>query len=115
MSGRSVAIWLWQIMQVFTLGIPAIGPFSTLSWQSVQTACFSICVLCGNGIGWTAAGRMLKKSRVAALNVGRAGVYTDVERCAGWLPHAATFKAHTAITARLKPRVTATGRAARVH
>src|SRR5512132_3069497 len=75
-SGLSVAIWLWQIMQVFTLGIPATAPFSTVSWQSVQTACFSMCVLCGNGIGCSAFGLMLKKSRLADARVLCAGVNT---------------------------------------
>jgi len=59
-SGRSIAIWLWQIMQVLTLGMPAIGPFSTLSWQSTHSAFFAMCVLCGNGMGCSAFGRMPK-------------------------------------------------------
>ena len=52
---------LWQIMQVLTLGIPAIGPLSTLSWQSAQTAFFAMWVLCGNGIGCTAVGRIAEE------------------------------------------------------
>jgi hypothetical protein len=47
-------------MHVFTLGMPAIGPFSTLSWQSVHSAFFSMCVLCGNGIGCSALDRIVK-------------------------------------------------------
>ena len=31
MSGRSVAMASWQIMQVFTLGRPARGPLVTIS------------------------------------------------------------------------------------
>jgi hypothetical protein len=48
-------------MHVFTLGIPAMGPFSTLSWQSVHIACLAMCVLCGKAIGWTGVGWVLKK------------------------------------------------------
>jgi hypothetical protein len=40
MSGRSVAICEWQIMQVLMLGSPARGPVSTPVWQSVQVAPF---------------------------------------------------------------------------
>src|SRR5215831_13588226 len=74
-SGRSVAIESWQIMQVLTPGMPATGPFVTVSWHvSVHLSiAFSMCVLCGNGIGCSAAGRMRKKSRTADA----------VERCAG--------------------------------
>src|SRR5689334_20721009 len=83
MSGRSVAMASWQIMHVFTLGRPATGPLVTLSWQySVQATPFSTCVLCGNGIGCVAAGRMLKKSRVAWASVGRAVVKTAAEGAA---------------------------------
>src|SRR6185295_19414973 len=96
MSGRSVAIWLWQIMQVFTLGIPAIGPFATLSWQSTHSAFFSMCVLWGNGIGCSGFGRIAKKSRAASPNVARAGVKTVDDTCAGGAPHAAAVKARTA-------------------
>src|SRR6266404_9371075 len=78
-------------MQVFTLGMPAIGPFSTLSWQSVHTACFAMCVLCGNGIGCFGVGWRLKKCRAASAIVLCAGVKTD-ESEAGTGPHAA---AHT--------------------
>src|SRR6266536_5880194 len=60
-SGLLVAIWLWQIMQVFTLGMPAIGPRSTVSWQSVHVAPFAIWTLCGNSSGWTGVGCVLKK------------------------------------------------------
>src|SRR5262249_22730519 len=91
MSGLSVAIWLWQIMHVFTLGMPAIGPFSTLSWQSVHIACFAMCVLCGNGIGCFGVERMLKKWRAASAVVRCAGVKTDGSDAVAE-PHAA---AHT--------------------
>src|SRR5205809_6496649 len=66
-NGRSVAIESWQIMQVLTLGIPATGPLTTDSWHvSVHLSiAFSTCVLCGNGIGCSAAGRIRKKSRTA--------------------------------------------------
>ena len=47
-------------MQVFTLGMPAIGPFATLSWQSMHSAFLSMCVLWGNGIGWTGFDRIAK-------------------------------------------------------
>jgi len=73
-SGRSVAIWLWQIMHVLTLGIPATGPRSTVSWQSVHIACFAMWVLCGNASGCCAAGWRLKKSRAADATVRCAGV-----------------------------------------
>src|SRR5262245_47525910 len=77
MSGLSVAIASWQIMHVLTLGRPATGPLVTPSWQySVQVRPFSMCVLCGKGIGCDAAGRILKKSRVACDSVGRAVVNT---------------------------------------
>ena len=57
MRGRSVAIALWQIMQVRTLGSPATGPVVTLSWQySVQAICLPTWMLCGNSIGWTGSG-----------------------------------------------------------
>ena len=39
-SGRSVAICEWQIMQVLMLGNPARGLRSTPVWQSVQVAPF---------------------------------------------------------------------------
>src|SRR5229473_5294123 len=113
MSGRSVAIWLWQIMQVFTLGMPAIGPFSTLSWQSVHTAFLAMCVLCGKGIGCSGRGRMLKNSRAASAAVRCAVVNTDDDTDEGCVPHAATAIAHTRIDARLKPRATTVGRAFR--
>jgi hypothetical protein len=68
----------WQIMQVFTLGMPATGPFSTDSWHvSVHLSmAFSMCVLCGNGIGCAADARMPKKSRTAAMFVEWAVVTT---------------------------------------
>src|SRR6266446_5252297 len=77
-SGRSVAIESWQIMQVLTLGIPAAGPLTTDSWQvSVHLSiAFSMCVLCGNGIGCSAAARMRKKSRTADAALVCAGVKT---------------------------------------
>ncbi|MBI3490985.1 MAG: hypothetical protein HY047_04220 [Acidobacteria bacterium] len=81
MSGLSVAIWLWQIMHVFTLGMPAIGPFATLSWQSAHSAFFAMCVLWGNGIGCSAFDRMLKNSRAASDAVRCAGVNIDADTC----------------------------------
>src|SRR3979411_2721072 len=78
MSGRSVAIASWQIMQVFTLGSPARGPLVTVSWQySVHLSiAFSTCVLCGNGIACWADTRTPKKSRTADDTVAWAGVKT---------------------------------------
>src|SRR5262245_49741857 len=78
-SERSVAIESWQIMQVFTLGMPAIGPFTTDSWHvSVHLSiAFSTCVLCGNGIGCVAGGRMRKKPRTASAVLVWAGVKTS--------------------------------------
>src|SRR5580765_4770444 len=102
MSGLSVAIWLWQIMQVFTLGIPAIGPFSTVSWQSVHIACFSMCVLCGNGIGCSAFARTLKKSRLADASVLCAGVKTS-SPAGGGAPQLDSTVGHT-ISARIPTR-----------
>src|SRR3954468_9434002 len=77
-SGRSVAIESWQIMHVFTLGMPATGPFSTDSWHvSVHLSmAFSMCVLCGNGIGCRAGAPMQKNSRPAAIFVEWAVVTT---------------------------------------
>src|SRR5580692_11697770 len=78
MSGRSVAIDSWQIMQVFTLGRPAIGPFSAASWQySVHMILFATCVLCGNARGCVAAGLIFRKSFTAPPTVAWAGVNTD--------------------------------------
>src|SRR5882724_8015275 len=109
MSGLSLAIWLWQIMQVFTLGMPAIGPFSTLSWQSVQTACFAMCVLCGKGIGCSGRGRMLKNSRAASPAVRCAVVKTDDDdTCDGWAPHAEPQAHANTTTADLKVCTTPT-------
>src|SRR5256885_2256514 len=82
-------------MQVFTLGMPAIGPFSTLSWQSVHTACFAMCVLCGNGIGCAGRGRMLKNSRAASPAVRCAVVNTDDVTGGDEGPHAAAAQANT--------------------
>jgi hypothetical protein len=77
MMGWSVAIAAWQIMQVFTLGRPAIGPLITLSWQySVHVAPFELCTLCGKAIGCTAFGRTPKKSLTASAVVRCAGVNT---------------------------------------
>src|SRR5262249_41201559 len=64
-----------------------------------------MCVLCGNGIGCVAAGRMLKKSRTAEPNVGCAVVYTSDDGC-GRPPQAAIVSRHTTTDARLKPRAT---------
>src|SRR5690348_1894026 len=85
-------------MQVFTLGMPAIGPFSTLSWQSVQTAFFAMCVLWGNGMGCVATGRLLKKWRAASPAVRCASVKT-LESDAGPGPHAAAHDNANAATA----------------
>src|SRR5262249_41318833 len=84
-SGRSVAIESWQIMQVLTDGMPAAVPLTTGSWQvSVHLSiAFSMCVLCGNGIGCCAAGRMRKKSRTAAVVLVCAGVKTPAG--GGWV------------------------------
>src|SRR5712672_2115558 len=84
-SGRSVAIESWQIMQVLTDGMPAAGPLTTDSWHvSVHfSIAFSTCVLCGNGIGCTAAGRIRKKSRTADAVPVCAGVKTSAG--GGWL------------------------------
>src|SRR3954470_3152248 len=105
MSGRSVAIWLWQIMQVFTLGIPAIGPFSTLSWQSVHTAFLAMCVLCGNGIGCVAFGWISKKCR-AASTVDRCASVKTAGSGAGPALHAAAAHTTSAITAFRQPIIT---------
>jgi hypothetical protein len=79
MRGRSVAIALWQIMHVLTLGRPATGPVVTLSWQySVQAISLPTCTLCGNSIGCTGSGRRFMKSFSAAPNDGRAVVKTSV-------------------------------------
>src|SRR5882724_8143691 len=112
MSGLSLAIWLWQIMQVFTLGMPAIGPFSTLSWQSVQSAFFAMCVLWGNGIGCSALDRMLKNSRAASDAVRRAGEYTAGDTCCvgSVRLHAPARSAQTTAAARPKPRATTAAR-----
>src|SRR2546429_3944583 len=77
-SGRSVAIESWQIMHVLTLGMPAAVLLTTDSWHvSVHLSiAFSMCVLCGNGMGCWAAGRMRKKSRTAAPAPVCAGVKT---------------------------------------
>src|SRR5690242_13757440 len=89
-------------MHVFTLGMPAIGPFSTLSWQSVQTAFLAICVLCGNGSGWRGAVRTLKKSRAASPAVLCAVVNTDDEACGGDpAPHAVTHTSASATSGHL--------------
>src|SRR6266850_2897514 len=106
MSGLSVAIDSWQIMHVLTLGSPAIGPFVTLSWQySVQVRPLAMCVLCGNGIGCTAVGRMPKKSRVASDSVARAGVNTasvDEIACGGGGLQATAASTQAATMAALK-------------
>ena len=82
-------------MQVFTLGIPAIGPFATLSWQSTHSAFLSMCVLCGKGIGCSGLDRIQKKSRAASPKVLCAGVKTVDYTCAGGAPHAAAVRAST--------------------
>src|SRR5215471_779355 len=108
-SGRSVAIESWQIMHVLTLGMPAIGPFVTDSWQvSVHfSIAFSTCVLCGNGIGCVAAGRIRKKSRTADAAVACAGVNTST---GGASVQADAPAANARITiqqrARIRPSVT---------
>ena len=77
MRGRSVAMALWQIMQVRTLGRPATGPVVTLSWQySVQAICLPTWMLCGNSIGWTGSGCRTRKSSSATRRLGRAVVST---------------------------------------
>src|ERR1700730_13477287 len=97
-------------MQVFTLGMPAIGPLSALSWQSAHTAFLAMWVLCGNGIGWTAAGRIAKKSRAASAVVRWAGLKTDEDTCAGCgEPHAAV-KSETSAKSRRR-RANSFGRA----
>src|SRR6266513_1568620 len=87
----------WQIMQVFTLGSPAKGPFVALSWQySVQVSPFSMCRLCGNAIGWTGARRMSKNSRAACATVGRAVVNVVDDSWAESVdPHAVSASADT--------------------
>jgi len=104
-SGRSVAIDSWQIMHVFTLGMPATGPFSTDSWHvSVHLSiAFSTCVLCGNGIGCTAAARMPKNSRTAAMLVECAGVKTFDAGGAG--VHADAHTATPRLTIHLRARI----------
>src|SRR5579864_9028067 len=99
-------------MQVFTLGMPAIGPRSTVSWQSVHRACFAMCVLCGNGIGWVAFGCALKKSRAASPKVRRAGENTDEDTCdSGGVVHANAPDTHT--TARTPTGLTSSATATR--
>src|SRR6476620_9896090 len=89
-------------MHVLTLGMPAIGPFSTLSWQSVHCAFLSMWVLCGNGIGCWGFDRMAKKSRAASRMVACAGVKTVDDTCAGGAPHAIAPIAIAAAQADLK-------------
>src|SRR5687767_5782997 len=77
MRGRSVAIVLWQTMQVRTLGSPATGPVLTASWQySVQAICLPAWMLCGNSSGCSGSGRQAKNSAAATPIVGRAVVNT---------------------------------------
>src|SRR5580765_2787723 len=105
-SGRSVAIESWQIMQVFTLGMPASGPLVTASWHvSVHfSMAFSTCVLCGNGIGCSAAGRTRKKSRTAAVVVRWAGVKTSLAIGVCVHPDAAAPRARLTIQQRTRIR-----------
>src|SRR5205809_1138628 len=88
-------------MHVFTLGRPATGPFVTLSWQySVHATFLATCVLCGNGNGCVAVGRMPKKSLTAAPNVSCAGVYTEPGNGfpSGIRQAPAAAMAHTSVT-----------------
>src|SRR5947207_5468968 len=104
-SGRSVAIESWQIMQVLTLGIPATGPLTTVSWHvSVHLSmAFSMCVLCGNGIGCSAAGRIRKKSRTAEA-VLRCAVVKTPAGGGAWV-HADAPAAKARITIQQRARI----------
>src|SRR6478735_11466527 len=104
-SGRSVAIESWQIMQVFTPGMPAEGPFSTESWHvSVHLSiAFSTCVWCGNGIGCCAEARSPKNSRTAAMLVECAVVKTF--DAGGASVHADAHTATPRLTIPLRARI----------
>src|SRR5476649_1267650 len=106
MFARSVAIESWQIMQVFTLGMPAWGPFVTVSWHvSVHLSiAFSMCVLWGKGMGCSAAGRMRKKSRTADAVSLCAGVKTSARGGACVQADAPAAKARTIIQQRARIR-----------
>jgi hypothetical protein len=55
-----------------------------------------MCVLCGNGIGWTAAGRIAKKSRAASAVVRWAGLKTADDTCeVGGELHATAVKSES--------------------
>src|SRR5512138_3342094 len=106
-SGRSLAIESWQIMQVLTLGMPALGPLTTDSWHvSVHLSiAFSTCVLCGNGTGCDAAGRIRKKSRTAEAVLLWAGVKTSARGGACVHADAAAARARATIHQRARIRL----------